>query len=219
MSSAATVGTARPAGIANQVKRRMNRFFFGGEHWCRVEMNRHIDDHVEQLDKSSLDAAEISGWGRRAAGWKTYYQLKYPAFDLCGSTPTRQYDVVFCEQVLEHVVDPSAAMRTLFALTRPGGELIVDTPFMLRVHEAPADYWRFTEAGLRVLLAKAGFVDIETYSWGNRSCINADMFRMTPYGVLKKRLGGHWRAYHRWHSLRNESAFPVVVWAYCRRPL
>ncbi|HXW33584.1 MAG TPA: methyltransferase domain-containing protein [Acidimicrobiales bacterium] len=204
--------------VKSKAKRRLNRWLFAGELWCRVEMNRHIDAYLETLDKPSLDAVEISGWGGRANGWRTFDRLKYPQFDLCKSTPARQYDVVLCEQVLEHVVDPVAAVKTLFALTKPGGHVIVDTPFMLRIHEAPGDYWRFTKDGMRILLSSAGFEDIKTFSWGNRACIKADMFRIAPYRILKRHLGGHWRAYQPWHSLSNESSFPIVIWAYAKRP-
>jgi SAM-dependent methyltransferase len=204
--------------MTNPIKKRLNRWLLGGEHWCRVEMNRHISTYLEGVDKSSLDAAEISGWGLRKAGWRSFDRLQYPDFDLCRSTPERQYDVVFCEQVLEHVVDPVAAVHTLFALTRPGGQLIVDTPFMLRVHGSPGDHWRYTEEGMRILLQASGFKDIKTFSWGNRACIKADLFPRVPYRILTKHLGGHWRPYRPWHSLRNEPEFPVVVWAYCQRP-
>ena len=204
--------------MKNLVRQGVYRFLFGGEHWCRVEMNRHVREHLATLDQSSLDAVEVSGWGRRASGWRSFGQLTYPEFDLCRSSPERQFDVVLCEQVLEHVVDPVAAVKTLFALTRPGGRLVVDTPFMLRIHGSPGDHWRYTKDGMRLLLTSAGFTDIETFSWGNRACIRADMFPLLPYRILKKHLGGHWRAYKSWHSLRNEPEFPVMVWAYARRP-
>jgi SAM-dependent methyltransferase len=123
--------------VKSRAKQNLYRLLFEGEPWCRLEMNRRIDAHLETLDKSSLDAVEISGSGQRAAGWRSFEQLQFPEFDLCCSTPGHQYDVVLCEQVLEHVVDSVAAARTLFDLTRPGGQLIVGTPFMLRVHGAP----------------------------------------------------------------------------------
>src|ERR1700683_3919176 len=99
--------------MKNLVRRRLYRFFFGGEHWCRVEMNRHIRAQLATLDKASLDAVEVSGWGRRSSGWPPFDQLNYPEFDLCRSSAERQYDVVLCEQVLEHVVDPVGAVKTL----------------------------------------------------------------------------------------------------------
>jgi hypothetical protein len=203
--------------LGHRFRRRALDVLFNGEHWCRIEMNQHIESHLANLDKSSLDAVEVSGSGERGVGWRSFERLAYPGFDLCNPSTVGEYDVVLCEQVLEHVVDPSRAARTLHTLTRPGGELIVNTPFMFRVHQEPGDYWRFTPEGMRLLLDSAGFVDVETFSWGNRSCIKSDLLRWLPYNLLKTRFPTHWRAYRSWHSLRNEAEFPVVVWAYARR--
>ncbi|MFZ0668180.1 MAG: methyltransferase domain-containing protein [Acidimicrobiales bacterium] len=192
---------------------------FEGEHWCRIEMNRHIEAHLQSLDKEFLEAVEVSGNGERGRGWKTFESLRYPEFDLCTSQPTdHQYDVVLCEQVLEHVTDPIAAVKTLHALTKPGGEVVVGTPFMLRIHEQPGDYWRFTKDGLRLMLERGGFERVETFSWGNRDCVSADLMRWMPYRLFKRLFSLHWRAYQPWQSLRNEEEFPVMVWAYARRP-
>lgn len=135
-------------------------------------------------------------------------RLDYPHFDLCaplGETDT--YDVVICEQVIEHVIDPCAAATNLRGLCAPGGHVIVSTPFLIKVHELPMygmrDYWRFTPRGLRALLERAG-LEVDTVgSWGNRSCVMGNFDR--------------WPAYRRWHSLRNEPDLPVQVWAFARR--
>ena len=121
----------------------------------------------------------------------------------------QSYDVVICEQVLEHVIDPWAAARNLRGLCVPGGHVVVSTPFLIRVHELPAygmrDYWRFTPRGLRALLEGAGLVVDEVGSWGNRDCVAGNFDR--------------WPAYRRWHSLRNEPDLPVQVWAFATRAL
>jgi SAM-dependent methyltransferase len=54
--------------------------------------------------------------------------------------------------VLEHVPDPITATRNLLQLLRPGGHLIVNTPFLVRIHGSPGDFWRFTPDGMRLLL-------------------------------------------------------------------
>ena len=59
--------------------------------------------------------------------------------------------MVICEQVLEHVDDPWAAVANLRELCAPGGHAIISTPFLIKVHEFPRygmlDYWRFTPRG------------------------------------------------------------------------
>jgi SAM-dependent methyltransferase len=182
----------------------------GADQWQRVALNDAVRRHLESLGPAQRDAAEISGDARAGHGWKSFTSLNYPEFDLCAQLELAQrFDVVICEQVIEHVVDPAAAARNLRVLCRPGGQVIVSTPFLIRVHELPMfgmhDYWRFTPDGLRLLLHRGGLVVDSVHSWGNRSVIAANFDR--------------WPAYRRWHSLRNEPDLPVQVWAFAHNPV
>ena len=58
-------------------------------------------------------AAEISGDAQAGRPWKRFASLDYPEFDLCAPLERARatFDVVICEQVIEHVVDPWAAAR------------------------------------------------------------------------------------------------------------
>jgi SAM-dependent methyltransferase len=176
----------------------------GDSQWLRTVMNRDLDRRITQLNPSHQDAVEVSGHMHGGRAWRSYTTLDFPAFDLCTSEPADQFDVVLCEQVLEHVPDPLSAVKNLFRLCRPGGTLLVSTPFLVRVHPIPEDYWRFTEAGLTRLLEWGGFERVDVASWGNRRCVNAN--------------AKLWARKQPWHSLRNEPELPVVVWASARRP-
>lgn len=63
-----------------------------------------------------------------------------------------QYDYVVCTEVLEHTVQPFAAVAEIARILRPGGLLFLTVPFNFRIHGPLPDCWRFTEHGLRVLL-------------------------------------------------------------------
>jgi SAM-dependent methyltransferase len=177
------------------------------EHWQRLTMNAAIDEYIASLDPPRRTAVEISGDAHASKRWKEYSTLAYPDFDLCAPlSETRRFDVVICEQVLEHVIDPWAAAANLRGLCAVGGRVIVSTPFLIKVHELALfvmrDYWRFTPRGLRILLEGVG-LEVETVgSWGNRQCVIGNFNR--------------WSAYRPWHSLRNEEDFPVQVWAFAR---
>ena len=179
-----------------------------GEQWQRVALDRAVDARIAALDPSSCSAVEISGENHAGRPWRKYTSLSFPDFDLCAPLETTEtFDVVICEQVLEHVVDPGAAVANLTLLCEPGGMVIVSTPFLVKIHEIPyymLDYWRFTPRGLQVLLEGAG-LEVETVeSWGNRQSVA---------GNIKG-----WSAYRRWHSLANEPDVPLQVWAFARRP-
>ncbi len=202
------------SGVARRLRAARDRLLLpeatsGAEQWQRVPLIAAVGRHLDQLDPPSRSAAEISGDAHAARPWREYTSLNYPEFDLCAPLRERgRFDVVICEQVIEHVVDPWAAAENLRGLCAPGGHVIVSTPFLIRVHELPMygmpDYWRFTPRGLRTLLERAG-LEVDTVgSWGNRSCIVGNLH--------------HWPAYRPWQSLRNEPDLPVQVWAFARNP-
>jgi SAM-dependent methyltransferase len=181
----------------------------GSEQWQRVVLNRTVDSYLSALGPAGLSAAEISGDAYATRPWQRYASLNYPEFDLCAPLQiSERFDVVVCEQVIEHVIDPRAAAANLRALAVAGGHVIVSTPFLVRVHELPAyglpDYWRFTPRGLRTLLEGAGLQSVVVGSWGNRRCVAGNFDR--------------WPAYRRWHSLGNEPDLPMQVWAFARSP-
>jgi SAM-dependent methyltransferase len=179
------------------------------EHWQRIVLNEDVDAHLKTLGPEHLRAAEISGDTHAGRNWKEYTSLMYPEFDICEpiADPGR-FDVVICEQVLEHVPDPFRAASNLRELCVPGGHVIVSTPFLIKVHELliydMKDYWRFTPRGLRTLLERSGLEVDQIGSWGNRDCVVGNF--------------DSWAAFRRWHSLRNEPDLPVQVWAFARRP-
>jgi SAM-dependent methyltransferase len=181
----------------------------GADQWQRVVLNRAVDRHISALGPANLTAVEISGDAQAGKPWKRFTRLDYPDFDLCAPLGEHEtFDVVICEQVLEHVVDPWAAAQNLRGLCAPDGHVIVSTPFLIRVHELPEyampDHWRFTPRGLRVLLERTG-LDVHTVgSWGNRRCVAGNLDR--------------WPAYRSWLSLRDEPDIPVQVWAFATNP-
>lgn len=67
------------------------------------------------------------------------------------------FDTLLCSEVLEHLDNPIVALREMHNALKPSGSLILSTPFLYPVHEAPRDYLRFTRFGLRTFLAQSGF--------------------------------------------------------------
>lgn len=165
-------------------------------------MNDDIERILRSLNLKECSAVEISGEYHGDLPWGSYETLRFPEFDLCEATPQRTYDVVICEQILEHVRDPWRAAVTLNKLCSPGGHVIVSTPFLVKIHDEPGDHWRFTATGLRHLLEQAGFRVSSVAAWGNASCARAN-FRA-------------WVPHRPWNSLRNDPTLPLVVWAVAR---
>jgi SAM-dependent methyltransferase len=62
------------------------------------------------------------------------------------------FDFVVCTEVLEHTLNPFAAVAEIRRVLKPRGVLLATTPFNFRIHGPLPDCWRFTEHGLRELL-------------------------------------------------------------------
>jgi SAM-dependent methyltransferase len=174
------------------------------EQWIRTVMNADVEREFALLGPSELSVAEVSGdsWGHLS--WKERRVLWHEEFDLCDPPHlTDNFDLVICEQVLEHVPDPLTAVATLRSMLRPDGRLLVSTPFLVPLHHHPGDYWRFTPDGMATLLRARGLEPVWVRSWGNRQAIRST-FRA-------------WVARKPWHRMHNDPTLPVVVWAMARR--
>ena len=66
------------------------------------------------------------------------------------------FDVVLCNQVLEHCDDPAQAVSELHRVTAPGGRVLTSTHGVMAYHPSPTDYWRWTHAGLEKLFRDNG---------------------------------------------------------------
>jgi SAM-dependent methyltransferase len=101
-------------------------------------------DHAETLhEKGSID---IFG---------TIYNI--PVID-------GEFDTVLCTDVLEHVEEPSDALREANRILKPGGYAIYTVPLFWHLHEEPRDFYRYTKHGLRYLFERNGFEIVELIS-------------------------------------------------------
>lgn len=78
-------------------------------------------------------------------------------------------DAIMCTEVLEHVVDPFAAIQELHRLLVPRGVILITTPLNARIHGPIPDCWRFTEMGLRLLLRDWEIIHFEKLNTPNRN--------------------------------------------------
>lgn len=180
-------------------------------HWTRVVMEEAMERFVRNLPCSTLDVLEISGdkWSDPSHGFRSYRNIRYPEYDVCEGPTAGQYDLIIADQVFEHTKYPDRAARNVLAMLKPGGVFAVNTPFLIKYHSSPLDFYRWTELGMRTLLEGAGYSRVITGSWGNRSCV---IQNLTP--------DDEWVDYNPlFHSLKNDPYFSVVVWAFAWKDL
>lgn len=70
--------------------------------------------------------------------------------DLSSTNPfrPRSLDVILLMNVLEHVFETQLFITSLVHILKPGGKLIVAIPFMVKMHQEPLDFIRYTHYAL-----------------------------------------------------------------------
>jgi SAM-dependent methyltransferase len=115
-----------------------------------------------------------------------------PAAELEGTVeeipvPDGSFELVLCTQTLEHVEDPSRAVRELRRVVAPGGRVLVSTHGVQVYHPNPGDYWRWTHAGLERLFRENAFWSTVTVTPGSGTTACIGMLVSTYIALLAKR--------------------------------
>lgn len=144
-------------------ERRTGRVIFGSRKWVRAQ----LADLAAGLHGARI--LEI-GSGRQDMGEDAYsFRDLFPpdnefvqsdvnpdyghlVVDVTDMDFDREWDVILCVSVLEHVPDFEAALRNIHRALKPGGKAIIVAPMCFPYHDEPHDYWRFTVHGVRRML-------------------------------------------------------------------
>lgn len=116
----------------------------------------------EEIDKLPSDALVLDvGSGRgdfreilKNRDCITLDIYPYPEIDIVADltryTPFKpnSFDMVVLMNVLEHVFDTDTLLKEIRHILKPGGLFVIAVPFLLKVHQAPIDFVRYTEYAL-----------------------------------------------------------------------
>ena len=81
--------------------------------------------------------------------------------------PDDSFDAVVAFEVFEHVFQAADTLEELRRVLRPGGNLVLSTPFMFGEHEEPFDFFRYTSFGILRLVESLGFEAKKLTKLGN----------------------------------------------------
>jgi len=97
--------------------------------------------------------------------------------DLNGEIPlaSNQFDTILATDVLEHISNPDLLWREIARLLKPEGKVIIGVPFFYRIHEAPYDYYRYTEHMLRLFCERNALEVVSLNAYGGVPEIMADL--------------------------------------------
>jgi SAM-dependent methyltransferase len=203
--------------IRGLVKLSVLPFSLDDWHITRFEMYSRLKDAAaEKAQKGqrvlsishSLPLCNIVG----LTGLETV-ETKYPEVNVL-HLPYRDdtFDFVVSDQVLEHVEgDPQQAVNESLRVLKPGGWVVLATCFLIPIHGAPSDYWRFTPESLVHLFRNSARV-VQSGSWGNPL-----VPVMIAVGMQFQRVPR--KAWHPIHRLArfNDREWPTVVWIIAER--
>jgi SAM-dependent methyltransferase len=71
-----------------------------------------------------------------------------------------RFDVIYSNNVFEHLEKPWVAAEVLFNLLAPGGICITIVPFSQRFHESPTDFFRYTHTAIEKLFSAVGPIEV-----------------------------------------------------------
>ena len=197
-----------PKKAKQRLKRRLEEYDINYYNTNRVVLYKECKKFLRGLNPEDKTALEISGGDNvfwQSIGFKSYRTTQYPEFDICEGGLNEQFDIIIADQVFEHLLWPYRAARNAYAMLKPGGHLIIATPFLVRRHDVPTDCTRWTDVGMKYFLAEAGFSleRVQTGAWGNKACVKANLTAWTNPSPFT--------------SFKNEPNFPVMVWAFAQR--
>lgn len=153
-----------PAGIIPSEK--ISRGPDVGTPWRKTNW-RFLQQQINKLKSGSLIMDAGSGRGDFADALREHNVIAldvypYPEVDivcnLIEKNPFKpeQFDAVLLMNVLEHVEDSHAFLNTVSRILKPGGVVIVAIPFLVKIHQEPVDYVRYTHYALQKIGSSIG---------------------------------------------------------------
>ena len=90
-------------------------------------------------------------------------------FDECS------FDTIIMSSVLEHIPEPALLWAEIARILKPGGRILMDTPFYYPLHEIPYDYYRYSNYALRRFAESHGLEVLQLQAIGGSPEILADI--------------------------------------------
>ena len=134
---------------------------------------------------------------------RNYFSLDivpYPEVDLVADlgevNPFKAgaFDSVVLMNVLEHVYESRGLLSSISQIVKPGGSMIITVPFLLKVHQPPFDFHRYTPYAIEKMADEAGFYVESLQGYYN------------PQYLLNESLGNAWQ-----YSIASQSSLQRTV--------
>lgn len=125
----------------------------------RYSIREFMARHRELLKGAVLDfGCGVEGTCKNPQPYRDLVDGQYFPFDHGMEEPAQveQFDAVMVNQVMQYMVDPVGAILKFRCWLKPGGYLVMTYPTSWDEVE-DTDLWRFTKAGMQMMLSVSGF--------------------------------------------------------------
>lgn len=199
------VSPSRPSRLSQAIEKQMFNpktlsLFFNQLHVLRSSLRKRIQSYAAQIKGDVLDFG---------CGSKPYASLfskadTYVGVDTLNSGHNHEnskvdfywdgkslpfedesFDCCVAFEVFEHIFSIEEVLGELYRVLRPGGKLLISTPFVFGEHEVPFDFARYTTFGIRHVLTEAGF----SVSQIEKTTTERGVLAHVAVGYLAKHLG------------------------------
>lgn len=89
------------------------------------------------------------------------------------------YNTILLSDVLEHIRRPEALIQEMHRILKADGHVILNIPFMYKVHDAPYDYYRYTQFCLQSMFEDNNFQQVVLIPTGGIFDVIADLLAKT----------------------------------------
>lgn len=103
--------------------------------------------------------------------------------------PDNCFDTIILSDVLEHIFNPMQLWAEISRTLKPGGKILVSVPFLYWIHEAPHDYYRYTEFALRRAAQENNLRIVSIQPLGGAVDVLADLIGKVTAGLPLRGLG------------------------------
>jgi SAM-dependent methyltransferase len=87
-----------------------------------------------------------------------------------------EFDTIILSEVLEHIAEPELLWGEMNRILKPGGKILLGVPFLYKIHEAPHDYFRYTEFALQNFASKNKMEVVDLVPYGGLPAVLTDIY-------------------------------------------
>ncbi len=138
-----------------------------GTRWRQANW-KFVNDQIKSLPCNAFVLDIGAGRGDFKKAFEGHYYLgldifPYPEVDLvcdliqCVPFKENTFDMIALLNICEHIADPKLLLSNVYKILKIGGIATVTIPFMIKMHQAPLDFGRYTHFALKKFGMDIGF--------------------------------------------------------------